>query len=579
MPDFGGDIDLAGLSAATPEKVAWEYPAATDVVELYGERVAAGSSYTQSFVEEFTGTLTAYTNRGKSDAVWSNVGGGLEQATNNDKPNLLGRGPFASKMRVAMRGSDNYPTGLRGNGIGLYFDSTHAIVAGITSTGTLQIAKVVGDLAAGTAVITDLVTPQTGSDLADPNYYRLTRDGLTYTLERFTGDVITTPGLTPDRTLSVTLAGADATDFAGNSQGCAYNKGAEQNGTNFSDFTYYDRLAVEVAGSEQRNLVAAVTSPGAVRTARRLLGYDGSILRSGIPVEPETFTTATLPDPALVPPGRLIYVSDAAAGTQWRISDGIQWLTLAQLASPTFTGTPAAPTQGVANNSTALATTAYADRAAAAHIGRVAHTLTTSLLNTIQTALTWDTESEDTDTMVNLASTVNLTGTVATTNASATLTGTGTAFTTELLVGHDIIVNAQTKKVTAIASATSLTVDSNYSSTASALTAARKLNDRITAKTAGLFLPQLSVFWPGNATGYRELFAYTGSGNSGAIGTLINQEDRPPPGATNFWTNAVFQPVRLAINDFVRFDVWQNSTATLTLGANTRKATLTRLGT
>jgi len=58
-----------------------------------------------------------------------------------------------------------------------------------------------------------------------------------------------------------------------------------------------------------------------------------------------------------------------------------------------------------------------------------------------------------------------LAGTGATTVASATLTGTGTAFNTALRVVDLINVNGEQRKVTAIASATSLTVDVAFEKT------------------------------------------------------------------------------------------------------------------
>jgi hypothetical protein len=71
-----------------------------------------------------------------------------------------------------------------------------------------------------------------------------------------------------------------------------------------------------------------------------------------------------------------------------------------------------------------------------------------------------------------------LTGTVQVQASSATVTGTSTAFTTEVSVGDYIVVTISgsdiTKKVTAIGSATSLTVDTEYDSNASGLTATGK---------------------------------------------------------------------------------------------------------
>ena len=58
-------------------------------------------------------------------------------------------------------------------------------------------------------------------------------------------------------------------------------------------------------------------------------------------------------------------------------------------------------------------------------------------------------------------STVNLTGTVS--SSGTTVTGSGTAFTSQLAVGDIIVSDGQTRRVTAIASATSLTTDAAFS--------------------------------------------------------------------------------------------------------------------
>lgn len=58
-------------------------------------------------------------------------------------------------------------------------------------------------------------------------------------------------------------------------------------------------------------------------------------------------------------------------------------------------------------------------------------------------------------------------GTAAVTAGSTTVTGTSTAFLTELRPGQEITINGERKVVTAIASATSLTVDTPYAATAS----------------------------------------------------------------------------------------------------------------
>ena len=57
---------------------------------------------------------------------------------------------------------------------------------------------------------------------------------------------------------------------------------------------------------------------------------------------------------------------------------------------------------------------------------------------------------------------IALTGTVAVTAASATVTGTGTVFTTELVVGDSIKIGTEKFTISAIASATTLTLDTNH---------------------------------------------------------------------------------------------------------------------
>ena len=56
---------------------------------------------------------------------------------------------------------------------------------------------------------------------------------------------------------------------------------------------------------------------------------------------------------------------------------------------------------------------------------------------------------------------------------TATVTGVGTAFTTELAVGDSIKIGTEIFTVSAIASATSLTLDSNHLTGASGVTAYR----------------------------------------------------------------------------------------------------------
>jgi hypothetical protein len=67
-----------------------------------------------------------------------------------------------------------------------------------------------------------------------------------------------------------------------------------------------------------------------------------------------------------------------------------------------------------------------------------------------------------------VAQSANLTGSVAVSNGSATVTGTGTTFQTDFQVGDVIAVSgSQTRRISAIASNTSLTVESNFTTAVS----------------------------------------------------------------------------------------------------------------
>lgn len=70
-------------------------------------------------------------------------------------------------------------------------------------------------------------------------------------------------------------------------------------------------------------------------------------------------------------------------------------------------------------------------------------------------------------TLKSAITTANLTGTVTVSDANGTVTGSGTSFTTAVSVGSHIQVGSDIRRVTAIASNTSLTVDSAFSASAS----------------------------------------------------------------------------------------------------------------
>ena len=132
-----------------------------------------------------------------------------------------------------------------------------------------------------------------------------------------------------------------------------------------------------------------------------------------------------------------------------------------------------------------------------------------------------------------------LTGTADPT-VSTTLVGTGTLFTTELVVGDRITVNAETRTVTAIASATSLTVDTAFTDTASAAITRLPaiLTTRLSSNAIGLVQNDLGNVGIGTASpgtplevsgAGNALFRLTTTASGGAVYQSFNA-----PSATSF---------------------------------------------
>jgi len=124
----------------------------------------------------------------------------------------------------------------------------------------------------------------------------------------------------------------------------------------------------------------------------------------------------------------------------------------------------------------------------------------------IATALLPTTEAYDNNTL-HYTQTTAITGTVTKTASSATLTGSGTLFTSELAVGQVISVPGTTveyRVVTAIASATSLTVATGFVNSGSGQTATRYAG-ALVVRTAGIYTLMGSVLWSASTAGYLQV--------------------------------------------------------------------------
>lgn len=190
---------------------------------------------------------------------------------------------------------------------------------------------------------------------------------------------------------------------------------------------------------------------------------------------------------------------------------------------------------------------------------RCTHSADATIADDTLTALSWDTETFDTDGM-HFPSAAALTGTVAKTATSATLVGTDTLFTTELSVGQVIVVPGtadEIRVVTAIASNTSLTVNTAYANTATGQTATRK-SSAIVFRTAGRYAVCTWVNFAVNAMGFRHAQVLLNNDTTIARGAC--------PAAASADTDFTLTMMQeFAANDYVEVKVRQNSGGNLSV--------------
>jgi len=124
----------------------------------------------------------------------------------------------------------------------------------------------------------------------------------------------------------------------------------------------------------------------------------------------------------------------------------------AALASPTFTGNPIAPTQSAGNNSTRIATTAYADTAAANLVDSAPATLNT--LNELAAAL-----GDDASFSTTVTNSIALKAPIASPTFTGTITGDLTGDVTGDVSGSSATVTGATQSaITSVGTLTSLAV-------------------------------------------------------------------------------------------------------------------------
>jgi hypothetical protein len=149
-----------------------------------------------------------------------------------------------------------------------------------------------------------------------------------------------------------------------------------------------------------------------------------------------------------------------------------------------------------------------------------------SITTATATAIGWDTPDNDADNQ-HYESTTTLGNTSSKTAGSATLTGSSTAYLTELSVGQVIAVpgTATEKRVViAIASNTSLTVNTPFVNSASGQSVSR-VNTAIVFRQPGFYTLETNIYSAALSTGAVVLQYYLNSLTTATSGTAIGQRD------------------------------------------------------
>jgi hypothetical protein len=289
---------IDALSAATPDKAAWESPVGTDVIELYGQVVAGGTWITLATDDFSTDTIAS--------GAWTNFGG-VGLAISGGKLTSGGASQFRT-LRWTAQGQSTLVRRMRvkfsiSSGLPTNFNSTCPTNVWLDSANYIRCET---NFVSSSDVRFSIVKVDGGSrtNLADgtsKTQAAWTVAGVWSAEAERNGDVLTgriwAPGLNPDvdtptGIVTHTLTAGNKTKFGSgvNSYHALMVEDSPAGG--WDDATLYDQLP------EQRDLFAAITPSGGARTVRRLIGWSGVVERSDLPLD-LSVTTAKLVDGAV----------------------------------------------------------------------------------------------------------------------------------------------------------------------------------------------------------------------------------------------------------------------------------------
>ena len=276
--------NLNALSASVPDKLAWEYPAGTDVVEWWGERIAAGALAAAN-VDNFNVDSSAnFTQMGGGALVWDTANSRVKVTNNVSveyQTNLWGPHSDTDAASVDVGFTSGGASNSVTAGCGFHKTAgTSAFVSGVYAfligNGTLRYYE--------NGVSTDVVTGLS-----------ITRDGtIRYrvTVQRNGNNVVLS---VYDTTTSTYLYNASRTIDP--TRQAALGAGVSMAGITLhgqgdtGESTYWDTLTHYQSQAEQRDLYLAITPAGGARTVKRIYGFNGTSGRSDFVLSNDTRLT------------------------------------------------------------------------------------------------------------------------------------------------------------------------------------------------------------------------------------------------------------------------------------------------
>jgi hypothetical protein len=342
---------LDALSADVPDKIAWESPLGTDIIELWGERAAAtvvqrvifdafdvnpGSS---GYIADIGNPSTAWAvgpgTGVNGNAVYPVTGGGGAPRVRIYRPET-----YTTDLELTMRYVTKRGDALDSDGNALFIENPanlgYQFGARLVG-GQLVFEPWVGGTQQSAIVVGNYPTART---IGSPYWLRLSRVGNLITISFWTSDPFVA-GSTALVSGSHTLTSGEGSAIIGSGQ--PVRPGFQI----FASEAYNDEFSVYgPVASDNRDIYVAITpASGGARTVRRLIGWSGNVLeRSDFPLD-ASVTSAKLADGSVttaknadlsVTSGKL---ADLAV-TTGKLADGA--VTSAKIADGTITDTDVA---------------------------------------------------------------------------------------------------------------------------------------------------------------------------------------------------------------------------------------------